>query len=219
MESHASATAQCQITNGDGGFTLEFLVEYTPQIHDHSFIASDDLESHAALWWGARLLNAYFAGIQHTMSGLLPDGDKDTPTYTRANIDFTTRLDERNRSIHDPQLYSLDYVFLRSNGVLEERNFLGRDSKPVFNNAILALSRPLTEAFMWNKIFRSAILADLGNTQAENLLANEALLQYTLDPNDDFNRVLGAPLEPASIDNWRWMFAAMPNPLQAADRS
>lgn len=212
MESRAFATAQCQITNGDGRFTLEFLVEYTPQIHDNSFIASDDLESHAALWWGARLLNAYFAGIQHTMSGLLPDDYKDTPTYTRANIDFLTRFDERNRSIHDSQLYRLSYIFLRSNGVLDERNFYGRDSESVYNNATFALSRPLTEAFMWNKIFRSVILADLGNTKAENLLTNETLLRYALDPNDDFNRVLGAPLEPASLDNWRWMFAAMPHP-------
>ena len=212
MESRASATAQCQITNGDGRFILEFLVEYTPQIHDNSFIASDNLQSQAALWWGARLLNVYFAGIQHTMSGLLPDNNIDTPTYTRANIDYFTRFEQRNRSVNDFRLYRLSYIFLRSNGMLDERILYGLDNESVYNNATFALSRPLTEAFMWNKIFRSVILADLGNTKAENLLTNETLLRYALNPNDDFNRVHGAPLDPANMDNRRWMFTAMPHP-------
>jgi hypothetical protein len=85
------------------------------------------------------------------------------------------------------------------------------DSKPVYNNATFALSRPLTEAFMWSKIFRSAILADLGNTQAENLLTNETLLRYALDPDDDFNRAPSAPLE-LNLYGSLWMFAAMPYP-------
>ncbi|ORY19033.1 hypothetical protein BCR34DRAFT_582590 [Clohesyomyces aquaticus] len=207
MESDASATARCEMANRDGRFILEFRAEYTPQIYQHRFIASDDIKLHAPLWWGARLLNAYFAGIQHTMSGWLPDGNT---IYTRANMDFSTKSTERNRSINDPQLYRLQYNFIQSNGKLDWDE--GRDSKSIYNNTAFAISRPLTEAFMWNKIFRSVILADLGNTEAENLLTNETLLRYALDPDDDFNRVPGAPLEPAEMGNWRWMFAAMPDP-------
>jgi hypothetical protein len=55
MESHASATAQCKIFNADGRYTLDLLVDYVPQIYEHSFIASDDLRTNVALWWGARL--------------------------------------------------------------------------------------------------------------------------------------------------------------------
>lgn len=195
MESGASAFAQCIIRNSEGSFTLEFEVKYAPVIYSHAFIARDNLESYPALWWGARLLNAYFAGIQHTMTGPLPDDKGNTSIYTRVNIDFETDRNVVSKSIQNPQLYRLSYKFLRSDGFLNAAYPSRWDTETPYNDEKLELSRPLTEAFMWNKIFRSVILADLGNTRAENLLTNKTLLKYALDPDDDFNRVPGAPLE------------------------
>ncbi|KAF2728701.1 hypothetical protein EJ04DRAFT_503614 [Polyplosphaeria fusca] len=75
------------------------------------------------------------------------------------------------------------------------------------------LSRPFTEGYMVAKIFRSLILADLGNSDAPNLLLEDDLLQYALDSGEDnFNRIEGGPLFPdRSKRDWQ-LFSAIPPP-------
>ncbi|KAI9859123.1 MAG: hypothetical protein M1813_007079 [Trichoglossum hirsutum] len=212
MDSSADAVARCDITNDEGFFTLEFLVEYATLFSDYSYVAVDDAINYASFWWGARLLNAYFLATQYVMSGQLPDSNDNTPIYTHATLSYRAGS---NTSMKDPKLFSNWYYFLESNGNI---NNIPPDVSEIYNNASFSLSRPLTEGLFFAKVFRSFILVDLGNSQAPNLLLDPNLLQYALDPGaDDFNRGSGAPLiyDPKKPD---WQFAAFSPPNKKLER-
>ncbi|KAH0542166.1 hypothetical protein FGG08_003387 [Glutinoglossum americanum] len=206
MDSSADAVARCDIINDDGFFTLEFLVKYATMVEDYSYIAVDDATTHASFWWGTRLLNAYFIGTQYVMSGQLPDSNDNTPVYTHATFSYKAG---NTTSMKDPKLFDDWYFFLESDGGIYNEIL---DVDELYNKPSF-LSRPLTEGFFFAKVFRSLILADLGNSQAPNLLLDPDLLQYALNPGgDDFNREPGAPLSYDSKKLDWWRFTAIPPP-------
>jgi len=214
ITSTADAVAYCNITTDEGPFRLEFKTNYITYVDSFQFIARDDPEGHATLWWGARLINAYFVGTQYVMSGPLPDTNNDTSIYTRARLSYETHPRSNETSIRDPLLFKNWYYFLDANtGIRETIEGPGLNYSTLYNNASYSKSRPQTEGLFFSKVFRSLILADLGNNQTENLLLKPDLLQYALDPGeDDFNRIPGAPLSYNSSNPDWWKFAGITPP-------
>jgi hypothetical protein len=223
--STADAVARCNITTDEGPLRLEFKTDYKTYIEDFSWIAVGDPTSHAMFWWGARLMNAYFVGTQYAMSGPLPDTNDDTPVYTRARLSYKIHSESNKMSIRDPSLFEIWFYFLDGDtGVRETKEKYGLTTSMLYNNASYSKSRPLTEGLFFAKVFRSVILADLGNTQTENLVLDPDLLQYALNPGeDDFNRVSGAPLScnstdcgSTSLDWWKFTGIALPGEWPSA---
>lgn len=214
IASTADATAYCNISTDEGSFRLEFKTEYITSIESFKFIAIDDPKDHATLWWGARLLNTYFVGTQYVMSGPLPDTNDDTPVYTRARLSYETHPDSNKTSIRDPLLFYNWFYFLHADtGIRETMADSGMTTGMLYNNASYSKSRPQTEGLFFAKVFRSIVLADLGNSQTENLLLDPDLLQYALNPGeDDFNRIPGAPLSYNSTNPEWWKFSGIAPP-------
>jgi hypothetical protein len=159
-------------------------------------------------------MNAYFIGAQYVMSGPLPDTNDDTPVYTRARLSYEIHPDSNKTSIRDPLLFSNWFYFLHPDtGIRETRGDPNLTSSIFYNNASYSKSRPMTEGFFFAKVFRSLILADLGNNHTENLLLDPDLLQYALDPgDDDFNRIPGGPLDYNLTNPEWWKFASIAPP-------
>jgi hypothetical protein len=207
LDSSAEAVARCDIINDDGLFTLEFLAKYYTADEYYGYVAVTNATTHASLWWGTRLLNAYFVGTKYFMS----DVEKRGP-ITRATLTFSNTS---TTSMKDTKLFRNTFFFLDDVGGV--RDHLMPDLEPerveLYNNPSIPESRALTEGFFFAKIFRSLILVDLGNSTAPNLLLNPDLLQYALNPaDDDFNRIPGAPL--MSTDGEWFKFNAIPPPGQ-----
>lgn len=83
----------------------------------------------------------------------------------------------------------------------------------LYNNASYPKSRFLTEGLFFANVFRSVILADLGNNQTENLLLDPDLLQHALYPREyDLNRIPRAPLSYNSTNPEWWKFTGIAPP-------
>ena len=214
IPSTADAVAYCNISTDEGLFRLEFKTNYITYVDSFEFIAIDNPTSHTSLWWGARLLNTYFVGTQYVMSGPLPDANDDTPVYTRARLSYETHSGSNKTSIRDPLLFNNWFYFLHPDtGIRETIKDSGLTTGMLYNNMSYSKSRPHTEGLFFAKVYRSLILADLGNNQTENLLLDPSLLQYALNPGeDDFNRVPGAPLYYNSTNPEWWKFTGIAPP-------
>ena len=212
MDSTSEAVARCDVVNEEGFFTLEFSVKFETTDDGYSYMARNNATSHASFWWGARLMNAYFIGTKYLMA--YPVEEDSNLTFTRAGMNFWYK--NTTTSMKDFELFRTKFFFLDSeNGVQDSYNAVPKDGK-LFNNPDFQLSRPLTEGFFFAKVFRSLMLADLGNTDAENILLDPELLQYALDPKDeDFNRVDGAPLLDTEQVDW-FKFNAIPLPTDTS---
>lgn len=212
----ARAFVGCDIGNEQGHQTMILQASYGGQTTTYDFVALDNAATHAPLWWGTRLMSLYFASTQKVLASMLPD-DITGSDYTQAQMTF-----HRQGSVNDTSFIRGDFGvkpefwFTRSDGALRREENEGPD---FFNNASHTFGRPLTEALFFAKVFASAVLADLGNNNTDNLLLDEDLLQYILNPDDDFNRVNDGPLsiEPGTEDWWR--VQAIPPPTESNNRA
>jgi hypothetical protein len=206
IDSSANAMSHCDIINEDGVFRLVILANYETADDSYGYIAINNATSHASFWWGARLLNTYFVGTKYFMS--LPDTEA---AYTRATLSYTSNSRETT-SMKDTKLFNNQFYFLDEAGNIGDHRNTIPENGELYNNPSFAVSRPLTEGFFFAKLFRSLLLVDLGNTTAPNLLLDEDLLQYALDPGeDDFNRLPGGPLTGDDKVDW-FKFNAIPPP-------
>lgn len=214
ITSTADAVTYCNITTDEGPFRLEFKTDYMTYVDSFQFIAMGNPMDHASFWWGARLMNAYFVSTQYVMSGPLPDSNNDSPVYSVARLSYETHASTNKTSIKDPSLFRDWFYFLDPNtGIRETMEDAGLTTSMLYNNASYSKSRPLTEGLFFAKVFRSLILADLGNSHTENLLLDPDLLQYALNPgDDDFNRKSGAPLSYNSSNPEWWKFTGISPP-------
>lgn len=179
MDSNAKAIAHCNILNDDGISTINFSASYATLATEYTYVAIDNATTHASVWWGTRLLNNYFTGLQYIMSGNLSG----SLTFTAAGMTFSAG---NATSIKDVHLFSPWFYFLGSDGKIA--NEVPADISTLYNNQSNWLSSPLTEGLFFAKVFSSLVLVDLGNSQAPNLLLDPDMLQYALNPSDDFNR-------------------------------
>jgi hypothetical protein len=221
MDSSAEATCQCKIVNEEGLFVLAFKSQYrnlatlyTEVPVDKSIPSSlynylrvSDPATHASIWWGARLLNNYFLGVQYMMAAA-----PSTAPLKRAGMTFNP---VEKKSIKESDLFALRYFTLTSTGTAS--NLVVKTPSQVYNNNSLNESGPLTEALFFAKVFRSLLLVDLGNNHTENVLLDPKLLRYVLDPPDNFNRRPGAPLGNSSGFDW-WKYQGIAPPGKPADK-
>jgi hypothetical protein len=194
--SYATAVASCQISNAALPSIVTFGLTYNNVQTVYNYMAIDNYTTHAPVWWGTRLLNDYFMGTLWVMSGELPDNNKDTIDYTAAEIAFAPGTTDDMKSF---DLFNSTFWFLAADGGIENAN-----TQDMYNNKSWEFSRPMTEGFFFAKVLRSLILVDLGNSKPSNVLLDPDLLQYILNPSDDFNRDSGAPLNDGKgIDWWK----------------
>lgn len=58
------ATVDCTVVTDDGLVTITLVTEENSGgDHDYSYVIEDDPGTHASVWWGTRLLNAYWSGV------------------------------------------------------------------------------------------------------------------------------------------------------------
>jgi hypothetical protein len=200
--SSADAIPNCNIVTDEGLFNIVFTAKYSGYLEDLSYVAVSDPNTRASIWWGSRLLNAYFNGLEVLMTGYFPDSaTKNSPEYMNGQLTFAQG---NGTSIQSPDLFTTWYYFLASNGdITNQVSFEYIPQK--LNNASFIVSRPLTEGFQFAKVFSSLILADLGNSALPNVLLDSDSLQYILNGTDNFNRQLGGPLynDMAQLDWWK----------------
>ncbi|KAF2472465.1 uncharacterized protein BDR25DRAFT_14566 [Lindgomyces ingoldianus] len=222
MDSSADATVQCKIANEEGLFVLSFKTHYknlatlynevtldnSIPSSPYSYLIVDDPTTHASIWWGARLLNNYFLGIQYMMATASPS----TQPWKRAGMTLTP---VKGKSIENSELFTLRYFTLSSTG--SAVNAVYSNPSGLYNNETLNESRPLTEALFFAKVFRSLLLVDLGNSHTENVLLDPKLLQYVLNPPDNFNRQTGGPLRNTSLLDW-WKYQGIAPPGEPAEQ-
>ena len=188
--SRAVAYAHCQIPSDQGMYNVNFSTVYSSINEEYRFLAVDDPRNSSSLWWGARLLNNYFFGLQTILARPLMQGNdnKTNKAITQAEITFR-RGPTTDIKAHD--LFSVEYFFLLYDGdrVTDETDEeIGADTTKLYNNPDRRWSKPMTEGFMFAKVLRSMILIDLGDEQTPNLLLKEPDLKYVLAATDDFNR-------------------------------
>lgn len=219
MESSADATAQCDVANAEGDFTIIFSANYATLATLYDYVVIDNSTTRASVWWGTRLLNNYFTGIQYVLSGNMPDSDKSTPAFTRVQLSY--RPGQVN-DIKNNNFYDIWFYFLDSDGSLVNQDYTANGDQ-LYNNHSFAWSRPLTEGFSFARVLQSLILVDLGNNAAPNFLLNPDMVQYALNATDDFNRFPGAPLNdgfgPESLDSWKYQGISPPGQLHIQSNS
>lgn len=194
----ADADAQCEVINEAGAFTIRFGVSFASLAGSFDYVAIDNYSTHASVWWGTRLLNNYFNGIQKVMSKVEIGGGA---TIVNGQLGY---IAQPATSIKDYKIFNVSYYLLASDGSILNESNDNLDLEELYNNNKAFASRPLTEGLSFAKVFSSLILVDLGESKAPNLLLDPELLQYALDPPDNFNRrARGPPSHNGDFDWWK----------------
>jgi hypothetical protein len=192
--SSTSVSASCYIHDEEDVFKISFVAK-SPRLKGYDYVAVSNHTTHASIWWGTRILNNYFFGIRVVVARKLPDDDKKSLEITLADFSFQPGSTD---DMTNQGLFKVGWSYLEASGKTLNDGMLagagGHNTMMLYNNLTFPLSRPLTEAFFFAKVFRSLVLIDLGNDKPSNLLLDEKLLRYALNPHDDFNREGKAPL-------------------------
>ena len=152
MDSHAEAMAHCNILNDVSTINLTasyapLQIAYTPTApsslpNEYAYVAINNATTHASIWWGARLLNNNFTGLQYIMSGNWTNSTSESSSdssWAAAGMTFSAG---NATSIKDVHLFSLGYYFLKSLGQI--KNDLPADISTLYNNYSNAwISQPL----------------------------------------------------------------------------
>lgn len=215
--SYAVAEAECEVINEAGLFILGFSIRYETPAKSYDYVSIDDYVTHASVWWGTRLLDNYFNGILTMMSQLQIGPGQESPVFTNAQLMFYT---ERAGSVRDKELFKPDFYFLASDGSINNPSNHVSGPDQIYNNKSDYLSRTMTEGLFFAKTLYSLILVDLGEVQTSNLLLDPELLQYALDPQDNFNREEGGPLyNSKGLDWWKFQGISPPGELPHENNS
>lgn len=187
------AHTQCSIDTTEGMYELNFDQPWLFLHGNFDYVVLNN-PSHASIWWGTRILDGYAFGLLYLMAGNLGlDLSQFNLDYTVAHMIFSPN---KGASIRGTDPFTLqDYWFILALGGIDNK-FNPRTDKP-FNNEDFGsfwLSRAATEGLFIVKALTSLILTDLGNNEPANFLLDPDLVQYALNPTDDFNRVPGGPL-------------------------
>lgn len=69
VASYVDATAACNVMTQHGLIKISLALQYKGTTdHLYGYIVEDNPQKHASIWWGARLLNTYLAGVWQIMS-------------------------------------------------------------------------------------------------------------------------------------------------------
>jgi hypothetical protein len=195
--SYATASVHCTIATDAGFVNATFTVPYTDLGRTYTYVLEADPAKSASIWWGTRLVNAYWQGCLWAMAATkwteqrTPysfQWDNDDRQWDLASFRFTV---EDVSSIQSMGMFSLVYHLVAQSGditniqIPRDSNFSEADW---YNNETLPLSAIMTEAQGFAKAFYSLILVDLGQSSLSNLLLSENDLQYVLQAKSDLFR-------------------------------
>jgi hypothetical protein len=149
--STANAVPSCNIVTDEGRFNIAFTATYSGYFEDFSYVAVSDPNTRASVWWGSRLLNAYFNGLEVLMTGYFPDSATiNSPDYTIGQLSYGQW---NGTSIESLDIFTTWYYFLDSAGGITNQDSFEYTLQNL-NNVAFSVSRPLTEGFQFAKVFQ-----------------------------------------------------------------
>ncbi|KAH6886829.1 hypothetical protein B0T10DRAFT_442949 [Thelonectria olida] len=190
--SSMTTTASCILVTDSGAMSLSLGVEYVADTaHEYMYVLEDNRTTHASVWWGTRLLNAYFTGVLQVMSQTRLENDDDSGYWVRAALDYT-RTEVNSMDIRSPSFFNLSGWFLASTG---DRPDNGVPELPYLDEHPKNFASPVvSEALHHARLLHSLVALDLGSCKSPNLLLNEEGLKYAISAPDDPNRQSGGLL-------------------------
>ncbi|KAI0528128.1 hypothetical protein F5B22DRAFT_583794 [Xylaria bambusicola] len=200
--SYAKATAQCSIMSESGPSNITLRVTYSSsqtRPYDDSIIyenfISDNITTHASMWWGSRLVEAALYGVMTTMSLLQTSDDNE---IVSANLGYYwDDLRSPLKSIRDGDLFDLTFSFIDSAAHITNNFNVGFDSDQLWtllNNDTIVFSSVLTEGLYFAKLIHSIFAVDLANTRLSSFLLDNDSLKYATSGSGDMNRLPGGVL-------------------------
>lgn len=101
--SYATTSAICLIMTESGPTTITLQTPYqTLGDSSYSYVVEDNYTTHASIWWGTRLLNAYWIGLESVMS--ITELQDDNEFFMRGVLDYHWNYTETKRlAIHDTE--------------------------------------------------------------------------------------------------------------------
>ncbi|EXF83778.1 hypothetical protein CFIO01_01505 [Colletotrichum fioriniae PJ7] len=181
-ESKMEATVDCTVVTDDGLVTITLVTEENSGgDHDYSYVIEDDPGTHASVWWGTRLLNAYWSGVM-TVAANMTNIYGSKNYVVRSGFTYTPKPSE---DIYTDQFFDLYWWLANTDSSILNKNM---DKSLKDYNSDWYGSPALTEGLHSAKILFSLLSLDLGNCQAPNLLLDDRGLQYAILAPDDYNR-------------------------------
>ncbi|KAF0316346.1 hypothetical protein GQ607_016446 [Colletotrichum asianum] len=214
IDSSILATFNCTIATDDGLMTITVTTEYSgsgDQIY--SYVIEDDYKTHASVWWGTRILNAYWNGVLATASRMtqVRDGKK---YVVRAHLYYT--LNPFEKDIQDDNFFNLYWWTGNDDSSGPNKNDLEDDEGYHDYNSDWYVSPSLTEGLHCTKILSSLLSLDLGSCQSPSLLLDDNGLEYAILAPNDSNRAPGNLLNgsaspPDGIERFNRIPSPVPN--------
>ncbi|OHE99469.1 hypothetical protein CORC01_05269 [Colletotrichum orchidophilum] len=182
-DSTMEATVDCTIMTDDGPVNITLVTEDTGEgDHDYSYVIEDDYRTHASVWWGTRLLNAYWNGVMTAASNMTEiDGFKSYVVRTA----FTYTTKSLREDIRSDTFFDLYWWMANADATILHTNM--KENLQDYNSDWYG-SPALTEGLHCAKILFSLLSLDLGNCHSPNLLLDDRGLQYAILAPDDHNR-------------------------------
>ncbi|KAK1700904.1 hypothetical protein BDP55DRAFT_538006 [Colletotrichum godetiae] len=176
------ATVDCTIVTDDGIVTITLVTEEASGgDHDYSYVIEDDYRTHASVWWGTRLLNAYWSGVM-TVAANMTNIYGSKNYVVRSGLTYTPKPSE---DIYTDKFFDLYWWLANADSSILNKNM---DKSLKDYNSDWYGSPSLTEGLHSAKILFSLLSLDLGNCPAPNLLLDDRGLRYTILAPDDYNR-------------------------------
>ncbi|TDZ38563.1 hypothetical protein C8035_v004821 [Colletotrichum spinosum] len=148
------ATVKCGIITDDGLIDVTLaIVDASHGDRDYGYVVNDDYRTHASVWWGTRLLNAYWNGVMSAASQM---GDSEGYVI-RAGLTFTTKTSEED--ILTDAFFDLYWWMSNDDSTIMNK---GMDKNLSDYNSEWYGSPTLTEALHCAKILYSLLALELG---------------------------------------------------------
>jgi hypothetical protein len=111
--STASATAHCTVMSDSAPTNITLQARYSGTGNQaYGYVISDNYTTQASVWWGTRLLNAYWSGVLSTMAKVdLTERVQDNVSYwIGANFNYGWNYGENKRYVR-PVVACIGFVF------------------------------------------------------------------------------------------------------------
>ncbi|KAK1972815.1 hypothetical protein LY78DRAFT_687976 [Colletotrichum sublineola] len=192
LDSTTAATVNCGVITDDGLVTITLTtIDTGKSDHNYGYVVNDDHQTHASVWWGTRLLNAYWNGVMSVASQMTQLGKTDR-YVVRAGLAFRTKPSEKD---------------IQTNTFFDLYWWMSNDDSTIVNKGMFNISdydskfygtSTLIEGLHYAKILYSLLSLDLGNCQLPSLLIDDDGLRYAIFAPDDRNRLPGGLLNGSS---------------------
>ncbi|KAH0441983.1 hypothetical protein CcaCcLH18_01843 [Colletotrichum camelliae] len=158
------------------------------------YIITDDPKTHASVWWGTRLLNAYLNGVLTAASQITVPSRQPPPV--RGAMKYTPN--PSNNDIKSSLFFHARWSWNLADS--SNLNNDGRTDDPGYNTEDFH-SPALTEGLHVAKLLHSLFARDLGSCSSPYLLLDEDSLKFAILSPDNMNRKPGGLLNSTGTDS------------------